>query len=70
MSAEATSWSRLLTRSTVWSDEGAVVGIAVNTAVSPLASRVAGVVDWTPGVFAMSFSSVVSRVSVAGDWPA
>jgi hypothetical protein len=57
----------LFTRSTVSSEEGAVVGIAVKTAASPLESTVAGVTDCTPAVFPMSFSSVVSRVSVADD---
>jgi hypothetical protein len=52
-------------------DAGGVVAIAVNTAVVPAVSTVAGATDCTPAVFAIAFSSADSRVSVAGSvWPA
>ena len=56
-----------LTVSSVSGSDGAVVGIAVNTAAVPFLSTVAGDTDLMPGSFSIAFSRSVRRVSVAGD---
>ena len=55
----------LLTRSSVRSADGAVVGVTVNTAALPDLLTVAGETSLTPFVLAILFSSLTSRGSLA-----
>ena len=60
------SFRRVLTRSSVSLDDGAVVAVAVITAAVPFLSSAGGETVLMPSVFLIALVSFVSRGSVAG----